>query len=216
MMQHVLNYNERNIDELIILDINASKEGREPNFEALKEFTSELYCPVTYGGGISKLSHIEQALKAGADKVSMKSYLGDFKLRTEAVKKFGSQCIVASVDYYYGMLGIIDYCKMLEEDGIGEILFNSTELNGTRYGYDISLLNKITNEIKIPVIANCGCGEPAHMLHAIEWGAHAVAASSMFMFTEYTPRDCAKFLAEHGVPTRVENNVISDPQKEGA
>lgn len=212
MMQHIQNMNRREVDELIILDINATLEKRGPLFEKIKEFTSECYMPVTIGGGVSNLSHIEQLLKAGADKVGIRTSLFDGHWLNGAISKFGSQAIVGIFDVQHGIFnrkwsGTDQYCliqdgvDILNEWGVGEILITGMNNEGMRLGYDLATLRDV-NFSKVPIIINGGCGTPAHMLEAIQAGAHAVAASSMFLFTDTTPKDCARYLAENGVPTR--------------
>lgn len=192
MMQHIKIMERRNIDELIILDVNATIEKRKPLFDEIKEFTSQLYCPVTYGGGITELKDIELLLKAGADKVAIKHR---YNLINVATEKFGRQCIVKSVDSNGLWFEAV-------EQGAGEILLTSMDNNGTMKGYDENLLI-FYRHLNIPIIINGGCGNPQHMIEAIQAGASAVAASTMFLFSSTTPRDCAEALHAAGIPVRL-------------
>jgi cyclase len=211
MMQHIEVMESRNIDELIILDIVASKERREPLFNEIKQFTSRLFCPVTIGGGISSLDHAKRLIQeCGADKIAIKS---NPRVIPEIANKFGAQAIVGVCDYtypnrYYGKSISWLITKLIRmttgmHSPVGEILLTSMARNGTKLGYDEvpSLLN---NSKLPPIVVNGGCGEPAHMLKAFQQGANACAASSMFLFTEWTPRDCAKYLQDKGIGVRVD------------
>jgi cyclase len=204
LMDAVQVYERRNIDELILLDIDADRRP-EPLFEAISTLTSWLFCPVTYGGGIRTLGHIERALRAGADKVAIRRAATPEFIET-AAKKFGSQAIVRVIDTTV-TLPLLNSPSVIAQDaeraGAGEILLTSIDRNGTMSGYNTALIISVASSVNIPVIAHGGCGEPKHMLAAIAAGAHAAAASTMFLFTETTPRDCSRYLAEHGVAARV-------------
>lgn len=219
MMQHIRVMETRNIDELIILDVNATIEKRKPLFDEIKEFTKELFCPVTIGGGITELDDIKRLIQdCGADKVTIKnSFNINPNFIREASNKFGSQAIVFAIDGYksvynsdtnlmgyFGYAGIpvsilSSVCGGL---GAGEILLTSIDNNGIRESYDLNLLKRAVTYTTIPIIINGGCGHPSHMVDAINAGADAVAASSMFLFTEHTPKTCAKALQEAGIPVR--------------
>lgn len=200
LMQHVKNMNERQVDELMIVDIQPNRYKREPHFDKLKEVASEIYSPLTYGGGIRNLDHIESALKSGADKVLIGLHSFNYKFIEDAIEKFGAQCIVASIDRKSQKEQ--DHAQALCDIGIGEILLNTRARNGTKTGYDLFRIRQY-NSLPIPVIANCGCGEPMHMIEAINAGAHAVAASTMFLFTEWTPKDCSYVLNHSGIMARL-------------
>jgi cyclase len=209
MMQHIENMQRRDIDELIILDINATKEGREPAYSKIEEYASKLYCPLTVAGGVSELSHIKNLLNAGADKVAIKTATGIIE---EACEKFGAQSIVRALDYNTTVTGNY-YIEMIKKYEVGknphvispcgEVLLTSIPNEGTRIGYDIKLLDIVQKRYKCPIILNGGCGTPEHMLEAFKAGAHAVAASSMFLFTDTTPKSCARYLHEQGIEVRL-------------
>jgi cyclase len=212
LMQYVRTFEERNVDEIILLDIDATKEGREPNFSSIKEVCTHFFCPVTYGGGVSKIDHISKLIQeCGVDKVAICSALLDASLIQNSAIKYGSQAIVASLNikdnmnyYLRSIHATVETCALwYEEFGAGELLLTSVNNNGIQCGYDTELLEKIEN-INIPVVINGGCSKPLDMVAAIKLGANAVAASTMFLYTETTPRDCARALQEAGVPVRVE------------
>ena len=213
MMQHVMNMQRRDIDELIILDINASRERREPAYSKVEEYASQLYCPLTIGGGITKLEHIKNLLNSGADKVAIKS---SWKLILEANQKFGAQCIVGAIDCD-APRGCSHLCTSgvdLVDAAPGEILLTSISQDGTRKGYNLRMLREFREIVRCPIIINGGCGDELHMLEAIQEGADAVAASSVFLFTGVTPKSCAKFLHSKGVNVRLdEGKFVSDMEK---
>ena len=213
-------YNSRDVDELFLFDITATNENREPDDKSIKEFAMECTVPFTVGGGINKLSQIEYLLHSGADKISINSYSYNHpKIIKEASNTFGSQCVVASIDikkntdgqyYCYSNCGKkntnkkpIEWAKELEQLGCGEILLTSIDLDGTRNGYDIKLISMVTKAVTVPVIASGGAGNYNHFVSAIkDGGASAVAAASMFHFTEKTPQEAKKKLNENGIPVR--------------
>ena len=217
MQEHIANMERRNVDELIILDVNATLESREPKFKEIRKYAEQLFCPVTYGGGISKIEHVDKLIQeCGVDKVAIKS---NYLKITPISYKYGTQAVVASVDHAYGnaQYGVLNnhdhindpftvegWCKRLEDIGAGEILLTDILCNGKKEGYAIGLTHTVVKKINIPVITNGGCGAPEHMQQAFEAGASACAASSMFLFTEHTPRSVARELREAGVAVRVD------------
>jgi len=225
LMQYIKNMNMRDVDELIVLDIEASREGRLIDAEKIKQYTKELYCPVTLGGGIKNLDDISLLLNSGADKISLNTALlganiNNSYLVEKATRKFGSQAIVAAIDHVdkysvkFGdtqINGVFNskewsakyYSKQAEKQGAGEILLTDTFCDGAMEGYNIDLINTVTYELNIPVIANGGCGEPAHMHEALCAGAHAIAVGSMFLYKDHTPKQCAQYLAQKGWATRL-------------
>ena len=229
MMQLVENFERRQIDELIILDVEATKERREPLYEEIKEYTSKLFCPLTVGGGVVDLKTIENLLLAGADKVAINTALlenSDFIY--EAARKFGSQCIVASINniYDHGVNIICSsdgtqtqvvptrhVCKFAEELGAGEILLTDVYANGTLKGYNTDLIAECSNYVSIPVIANGGCGTLQHVEDALHVGASAIAASSMFLFRDITPKDVSRHLHKKGFPARIDTPVPLTPEE---
>lgn len=192
-------FNNKEVDELILLDYTATNEDRIPNFDNIKEIVSEAFMPIGYGGGISSLDHIEKLFKIGIEKVILNSaaFLNE-NILTEAINIFGSQSIVVSIDYKKDLFGknviytkgeklkqkidILAACKNFQELGVGEIMINSIDREGAMNGYDISTINIISNELLIPVIASGGAGNISHLADGVKAGASAVAAGSMFIF----------------------------------
>ena len=221
-------YNLRQVDEIILVDITATSEKREPDYEAIAEFTAECFIPITIGGGISSISHITNLLRAGADKISLNTCsFENPDLVKIASNRFGSQCIVASIDVRKrengtyecfknsGMLPtgkeVVSWAKTMEEYGAGEILLTSIDRDGTMEGYDLNLIKLVSSAVTIPVIASGGAGTYQHIYEAISIGrASAVAAASIFHFTEQTPIEAKKYLAEHKIPVRLINAYLYD------
>ena len=196
MMQHVLNMQERDVDELIIIDIDATYDRREPNYSKIEKYAKELFCPLTIGGGISSLEHIKNLLNAGADKVCIKSAAEDNQFVETACQKFGKQCIVQAIDVPAGW-------NITKGMAVGEILLTAIPFEGMMKGYYLPLIKQFSEISNIPIIANGGCGSPNDMLEAIRVGASAVAAGSMFLYTDYTPKDCSEYLNARGIPCRI-------------
>jgi len=213
-------YNSRDVDELILLDITATPEGRDPDHESVGDFSTECSVPLTVGGGIRNLAQITQLLHAGADKVSLNSAcIESPQLVAEAAGLFGSQCVVVSIDAKRmsdGTYRVHSRCgtkmealdpwqwaRTMEECGAGEILLTSIDRDGTMQGYDIELISRVASEVDIPVIASGGAGAYEHMIEAIlKGGASAVAAASMFHFTEQTPAGAKIAMQAAGIPVR--------------
>lgn len=214
-------YNTREVDELILVDITATSEDREPDYESVAEFSSECFVPLTVGGGIRTLEHITQLLRAGADKVCINTASYDTpELIRAASGRFGAQCIVASVDarilpdgshqcFKHGgtkSAGITpwEWAAKLEALGAGEILLTSIDRDGTMEGYDLDLLQNVTAAVKIPVIVSGGAGNYNHMLQAVrQGGASAVAAASIFHFTQQTPMEAKLFMKKYRANVRL-------------
>lgn len=192
-------FNEKEVDEIIILDITATKEKREPNYKKIEEIAEEAFMPFAYGGGINKLQQIEKLFKLGIEKVVINSALGtNLKLLSEAATIFGNQSIVAAVDIKKNWLGkqqvytvsgekkinisLFDYIKQIEEKGAGELFINAVDLDGTYLGYDTALISTISKSVSIPIIACGGANNLTNLLAGISAGASAVAAGSMFVY----------------------------------
>lgn len=214
-------YNMREVDELIVVDINATRDGDEPDYAEIGEFTQESFVPMTVGGGVSKLDHFKNLLRVGADKIAVNTAAYTTpELITAAANRFGSQCVVASIDVKVSASGKhqcyshsgtvaqdacpIQHSKNLEKLGAGEILITSIDRDGTMGGYDIELIRSVTDAVSIPVIASGGAGGYPDILASIlEGRASAAAAASIFHFTELTPLGAKHYLAEHGIPVRI-------------
>ncbi|AKM82203.1 TPA: imidazole glycerol phosphate synthase subunit HisF [Candidatus Berkelbacteria bacterium] len=214
-------YNTRQVDELILVDITATADNHKLDLETISEMSCECFVPFTVGGGIKKVDDIKQLLRAGADKVAINSAAyDDPTIITEGAKLFGSQCIVASIDakknkdgkyICYSHAGkkkrnieVSVWAKKLEELGAGEILITSIEKDGTMDGYDINLIKAVTNVVSIPVIASGGAGSYEDLYQAISKGkASAVAAASIFHYTEQTPMEAKGYLHSKKIPVRI-------------
>lgn len=213
-------YNMREVDELIIVDITASSEMREPDYLEIEAFSEECFVPLTVGGGIRTLEHIKRILRAGADKVSINSIAYESpEFITEASNHFGSQCVVVSIDvrktsdgHYecYSHSGtkptgkdVKEWAIEVERRGGGEILLTSIENDGTMLGYDLDLIKLVTDHVSIPVIASGGAGNYQHFIDAVhKSNASAVAAASLYHFTQQTPKEAKQVMASNGIFVR--------------
>ena len=220
-MQAIKVYNLREVDELIFVDIAATNEGREPDYAMIDELADECFMPLTVGGGISSVEHVRKLLSVGADKVAIgTAALEDPSLVGAVAQRFGSQCIVVSIDFRRLADGTPIVCthsgaRRTERDpvelarefahlGAGEILLTSIERDGTMVGYDVELTRRVADAVGIPVIASGGAGKYDHMLDVVKRGhAAAIAAGAIFHFTEQTPMEAKRFLAKNGIATRV-------------
>lgn len=220
-------YNQREVDELILLDIVAHRSGEEPDFESIQEFGQDCFVPLTVGGGIQNTHQVQRLLRAGADKISINSAAYEQpSLITEIAKRHGSQCVVASIDVracdndwvcfsHAGQTDtgrkVVAWARELEDRGAGEILVTSVDRDGTMQGYDLNLIEAVARAVKLPVIASGGAGQYVHMVEAVaQAGASAVAAASMFHFTEQTPAGAKKALDAAGIPVRQPFKPLSD------
>ncbi|MEO8313279.1 MAG: imidazole glycerol phosphate synthase cyclase subunit [Pseudomonadota bacterium] len=213
-------YNTRDVDELILVDITASLEQRAPDHDAVADFSDECFVPLTIGGGINNLQQIVNLLRAGADKICVNSAtFDDPQLVDQAASRFGAQCVVVSIDVrrqeddsrsVFTQSGTRDtgkdpcsWAREMADRGAGEILLTSIDRDGTMSGYDLALVERVTSCVDIPVIASGGAGNYQHMVDVIkQGGASAVAAASMFHFTEQTPAGAKKALQTAGIPVR--------------
>ena len=213
-------FNQREVDELVLVDIVAHQGSDDPDFESIEEFGQDCFVPLTVGGGITRIDQVQRLLRAGADKVSLNTALYTHPgLATEIAKRHGVQCVVASIDVRgdaasgwrcHSHAGtrdtgreVVAWARELEDRGAGEILVTSIERDGTMQGYDLALIEAVVAAVSIPVIASGGAGSYQHMVDAVtRAGASAVAAGSMFQFTEQTPAGAKAALAAAGVPVR--------------
>lgn len=193
-------FNDKEVDELIVLDMGRAKSRKEPDIEYIKEFAAECFMPLAYGGGISSVEQMSEILTAGAEKVVVNTMAyTNPKIISEAANEFGSQSIVVSIDVNKNWLGKykivveggrksigmdpITYAKRMEDHGAGEIMVQSVYKEGTFSGYDLDLIHDVSSEVSIPVIACGGASSVQDMKKAVkEGGASAVAAGSMFVF----------------------------------
>lgn len=212
-------YNSRNVDELILLDIDASKENRGIDLHTVNAVASECFMPLTVGGGIKTSQDIAKALEAGADKVCLNSALIENpEFAKEAVSIFGSQCIVASVDVRKGLerkyelyshsqkkinFSMEETLKFLMDSAVGEILLNNVDLDGVMSGYDLGLISYVSSLVNIPLIVAGGASSPSDCSKAVKAGASAVAAASIFHFTSITPQTCKEDMLKAGIQVRI-------------
>jgi cyclase len=195
----------RGVDEILMLDVTATKEGREPDYAMIEQLTSTARVPVTVGGGITQLEHVRNLLAAGADKVSVGT--SKVNLLREIAEKFGNQCVAVTLDMSdHSEIGITvtaGLAKGLAKVGAGEIILQSRERDGTMMGYDHLAIKEVAGDVDIPVIASSGCSGYNDMLQAILAGADAVAAGALFQFTDATPKGAAQYLHEQGIEVRL-------------
>jgi len=213
-------YDAAGADELCFLDITASHENRGTILDVARRTAEQCFMPLTIGGGVRTLEDIRNLLLAGADKVSiMTAAVKNPDFVREAAEKFGSQCIVVAIDaksvgdhfevFTHGgreATGIdaVEYAKLIEEKGAGEILLTSMDRDGTREGFNIPLTRAIADAVGIPVIASGGVGTLDHLVEGVTEGhASAVLAASIFHFGEYTIREAKLHMARHGVAVRL-------------
>ena len=211
-------FNIRDVDEIIILDIEASKKNKEINIEVLKILSKNANMPFSFGGGIKNLFDIEKSLKAGADKVIINnSAINNLNFIKEASNQFGSQCIVTSVDYKFNKnnfslyshtkqeelkIDIFDYIKRIEDVGSGEIILSSIDKDGLMKGFDLTLMERVKG-LKIPIILSGGCGNPEHIKEAFAYDIEGVAAGSIFYYSQFSYHDIKKYLYDKKVNVRI-------------
>lgn len=214
-------YYKEGADEIVYMDIVASLYGRNLDPGQLKGVTEDIFIPFTVGGGIRSIGDINNALRAGADKVAINTYAVNHpEFLKEAVETFGAQCIVLSVDAKQQPDGsyeaytdggrektgreVVSWIKEAIEMGVGEVMIASIDSDGTRSGYDLGLARNVTSFAPIPVIVHGGAGSLESILAVINEGqADAVSASSIFHYREYTIGEVKKFLGKNGVNARV-------------
>lgn len=214
-------YNNSGADEIIFLDITASAHERNILRDVVRRTAEQIFIPLTVGGGIRELSDFRDILKEGADKISINSAaLKNPTLITEAALKFGSQCVIVAIDAKARIDGsgwdvylnggrintgkdAIEWAIKVEKMGAGEILLTSMDADGTKNGYDIPLTRRISDIVRIPVIASGGAGKKEHFLNVIQEGhADAVLAASLFHYREMEILDLKNYLNKNGIPIR--------------
>jgi cyclase len=208
----------RGVDELLILDVSATRENRGPDFEFVSVLTTGCFMPVTVGGGIRTLREIKDLLRVGADKVAICSTAVECpEFVNEASQCLGAQAIVVVIEatssgqvtshngsVLHPELGsVLEYAKCMEEQGAGELIINSVDRDGMMCGYDLDLIQSVAAAVAIPVVACGGAGSYHDMLGAIKAGASAVAAGALFQFLDCTPKNAAKYLADCGLEVRL-------------
>ncbi|MDP6903287.1 MAG: imidazole glycerol phosphate synthase subunit HisF [Verrucomicrobiota bacterium] len=216
-----LAYNEQGADEMVFFDITATAHERKTIVDVIERAGDQCFMPLTVGGGIRTLEDMSTMLKAGADKVSINSSaIANPKLIGEGAEKFGSQCIVVSIDakktggeewrvFTHGGrkeagLNAIEWAREAVKLGAGEIVLNSIDADGTKAGYDIEITRRISENVGVPVVASGGAGNLDHMVDVLKEGkADAVLAASIFHFGEYTVGEVKEHLARADIPVRL-------------
>ena len=214
-------YCQREVDELIFLDIAATPSGETVDVEEVDQLADECFMPLAVGGGLTSIEQMRALLRAGADKITINTAaIENPQLIEEASAHFGRQCVIVSIDVLKNKSGeyeVFNHCgtkptglrpmewaQRVCELGAGEILLTSIERDGTMEGYDIELTKLVTSSVNIPVIASGGAGSYEDMYEVLTKGkANAVAAASIFHFTQQTPREAKLYLAERGIPVRL-------------
>ncbi len=216
-----LRYNEQGADEMVFFDITATAHGRSSMINLIERAADQCFMPLTVGGGIRTVQDMYAMLRAGADKISINSSaLATPDLIRAGAEKFGSQCIVVSIDakkiapdkwgvFSHGGrketgLDAIEWAKRAVSLGAGEIVLNSIDADGTKAGFDLVITRRISEAVGVPVVASGGAGSLEHMAAVLlEGKADAVLAASIFHYGEYTVGDVKQFLAEKNIPVRL-------------
>ncbi len=218
-------YNDQGADELVFLDINASSDARTPVIDLAERVANEIFIPFTVGGGIRSVEQIKEALRAGADKVSLNTAaVNNPDLISEAAERFGTQCVVLALDAHawegepgkwevviHGGrtrtgLDVVEWAMHAERLGAGEILLTSMDGDGTLGGYDLAVTRAVSDAVQVPVIASGGAGRPEHLVEAVTQGhADAVLLASIVHDGTYHLAELKKFMHDAGIPTRIAN-----------
>ena len=218
-------YNEAGADEITFLDITASHEDRDTTLEMVERMASQVFIPLTVGGGVRTIQDIRNLLNAGADKVGINSAaVKNPEFVREAAERFGSQCIVVAIDakkvsgeseanrweiFTHGGrkptgIDAIEWAKRMTDYGAGEILLTSMDRDGTKNGFDIALTRGISDAVPVPVIASGGVGNLQHLVDGvIQGGADAVLAASIFHFGEYSIAEAKQYMHSAGIEMRL-------------
>lgn len=217
-------YNEQGADEITFLDITASSESRDTTYEMVERMASEVFIPLTVGGGVRTVEDIRKLLNAGADKVAINTAaVFNPEFVREAAERFGSQCIVVAIDakqvsaegetprweiFTHGGrkptgLDAVEWAVKMVELGAGELLLTSMDRDGTKIGFDLGLTRAVSDAVSVPVIASGGVGELQHLADGVTLGgADAVLAASIFHFGEHTIPEAKAFMRAQGIEVR--------------
>jgi cyclase len=216
-----LRYNEQGADEMVFFDITATAHGRATMVDVIERAADQCFMPLTVGGGLRSVEDMYTMLRAGADKISINSSaLANPDLIRAGAEKFGSQCIVVSIDarkvapdrwevFSHGGrkatgLEAVEWAKRAVSLGAGEIVLNSIDADGTKAGFDLVITRRISESVGVPVVASGGAGKLEHMAEVLlEGKADAVLAASIFHFGEHTVGDVKRYLAKKNIPVRL-------------
>lgn len=213
-------YNDEGADELTFLDITASSDNRDLILHIIEAVASEVFIPLTVGGGVRVVADIQRLLNAGADKVSINtSAVNNPQLVKDAADRYGNQCIVVAIDakrvgdhwevFTHGGrtatgLDAIEWAKKMEAFGAGELLLTSMDRDGTKSGFDLALTRAISDAVDIPIIASGGVGNLQHLVDGVKEGrADAVLAASIFHFSEYSIEEAKRHMKQNGIEVRL-------------
>ncbi len=215
-------YSEQGADELVFLDITATRENKDLMLPVIEHVASKIFIPLTVGGGVRKVSDIQRLLDAGADKVSINSAaVSDPNLVKEASMYYGAQCIVVAIDAIHCQihknwvisthggkkitnLDAVHWASRMVSYGAGEILITSMNQDGTKMGFDLGLTRAISDSVHVPVIASGGAGNLQHLSDVVIKGkADAILAASIFHYGFYSIRECKEFFLKEGIPVRI-------------
>jgi len=214
-------YNEQGADELTFLDITATSDGRDLILHIIEAVASQVFIPLTVGGGVRTVDDVRRLLNAGADKVSFNSAaVADPQVIRDASDRYGAQCIVVAIDakarvgggwdvYTHGGrkntgIDAVDWARRMAEAGAGEILLTSMDRDGTKIGFDLALTRAVSDAVPVPVIASGGVGALEHLSEGIRiGGADAVLAASIFHYGTFTVGQAKALLARDGIPVRL-------------
>lgn len=219
-------YDSYGVDELIFLDIRASIESRRMVVDIIERISKEVFMPLAVGGGIRALDDIGILLRAGADKITLNTIaVGEPSFVREAARQFGDQCVIVSIDYKEVNPGVfrvyshggytpteldpLDLAQRMQDNHCGEILLCSIDRDGTMSGYDIDMIQKASELLKIPLIASSGAGSMHDCIEALNAGASGITVSSMFLFTDHSPIKVRSFLRTNGMNVRASKNSRS-------
>ena len=214
-------YDEQGADEITFLDITATSDGRDLILHIIEDVASQVFIPLTVGGGVREVSDVRRLLNAGADKVGMNSAaVANPDLVSDAAAKYGSQCIVVAIDAKQTAPGLwevfthggrkntginaVNWAIEVAKRGAGEILLTSMDRDGTKNGFDLDLTRTVSDAVPVPVIASGGVGNLQHLADGITKGhADAVLAASIFHFGEHTVGEAKQLMAQQGIPVRL-------------
>ncbi|MBV8666037.1 MAG: imidazole glycerol phosphate synthase subunit HisF [Burkholderiaceae bacterium] len=214
-------YDEQGADEITFLDITATSDNRDLILHMIEAVASQVFIPLTVGGGVRAVDDVRRLLNAGADKISINSAaISNPSLVYDVSQKYGSQCVVVAIDakktgdnqwevFSHGGrkptgLDVIAWAKKMESLGVGEILLTSMDRDGTKSGFDLTLTRAVSDAVNVPVIASGGVGGLQDLADGIKQGrADAVLAASIFHYGQHTVQEAKRFMAEQGIPVRL-------------